>query len=157
MYTHTYSVLYSDGVAGGTTAKKPWQNGRECQTESCSTSCECCDTYQKWKSPHSQQAKFLQALADEPKFYQVLPSEEVVIEVDGQQVRYTGTIRALPASPMGACTGIAEQTGSHPFTCDACDALVHGQSSPLNRRLKKLKHPHLDQQRATKRGVSHKY
>ena len=162
MYTRTYSVLYPDGVAGGTTARKLWQNGRECQTESytdqaCSTSCECCDTYRKWKSTHIQQAKSLQALANEPRLYQMLPSEEVVIEVNGQQVRYTGTIQALPASPMGACTGIAKQTLSHPYTCDA---LVHGQSSPLNRRLcrnDKLKHPRSDQQRATKRGVSHKY
>ena len=90
----------------------------------------------------------------------MLPSEEVVIEVDGQQVKYNGTIRALPASPMGACTRIAKRTGAHPFTCDACDALVRGQSSTLNRRLyrnKKLKNPRSDQQRATKRGVSHKY
>ena len=68
-----------------------------------------------------------------------------------------GTIRALPASPMGACTGFAKPTGSHAFTCDACDALVHGQSSPLNRRLfctDKLKQPRSDQERATKRLIT---
>ena len=75
----------------------------------------------------------LQALADEPRFYQIIPTKAVVIEVNGEQVRYTGTIQALPASPLGACMGFAKSTGPHPFTCDACDALVHGQSSPLNR------------------------
>ena len=150
MYTHKHSVLYSDGVAGGTTA-----NGRECQKASYtdqvySTSCKCCDTYRMWKSTHIQQAKFLQSLADAPSLYQILPGEEVVIEVDGQ-VRYTGTLRALPASP-GACTGFAKPTGSHAFTCDACDALVHGQSSPLNRRLYRTDNTHAQIKNVRQKG-----
>ena len=168
MYNRKYSILHLDGVAGGTTSKKLWENGRKSQIEytdtntnqTFQTTCDCCDTYLKWKTNHATLLKSLQALANQPQRYQILPDEEVVIEVNGKLAKYTGTIRALPDSPMGACSGIAKQTGPHPFTCDSCDALVHGQSSPLNRKLlrnEKLKHPRSDRYRATKYGVNHKY
>ena len=47
-----------------------------------------------------------------------------------------------------------------PYTCDTCDALVHGQTSVLNRRLlrdNQLKHPRSQEERATQSGVNHKY
>ena len=37
-----------------------------------------------------------------------------------------GTIRALSAAPLGQCTRVAKRDGPHPYTCNACDALVHG-------------------------------
>ena len=113
-----------------------------------------------WKSNHTKLARCIQEQADQPLLYQILPSEQVSIEVDGKKINYTGTIRALPASPKGACMGTAITSGPHPFTCQACDALIHGKSSPLNRRLQRndtLKNPCSVQSRATKRGVNHKY
>ena len=71
-----------------------------------------------------------------------------------------GTIRALSAAPLGQCTRVAKRDGPHPYTCNACDALVHGQTSVLNRRLireKKLRHPRTQEHRATQSGVNHKY
>ena len=124
------------------------------------TCCKCCDTYLMWKSNHTKLARCIQEQADQPLLYQILPSEQVSIEVDGEKINYTGTIRALPASPKGACMGTALTSGPHPFTCEACDALIHGKSSPLNRRLQRndtLKNPRSVQSRATKWGVNHKY
>ena len=62
-------------------------------------------------------------------FYEVSIHEEVVVTVNGAELRYNGTIRALSGAPRGACTGTAFTTGEHPFTCDACDALGHGSTN----------------------------
>ena len=37
-----------------------------------------------------------------------------------------GTIRALSGAPLGPYTKVAKVDGPHPYTCDACNALVHG-------------------------------
>ena len=68
-----------------------------------------------------------------------------------------GTIRALSGAPIGPCTKLAKPDGPHPY---ACDALVHGQTAVLNRKLlrdNQLKHPRLQEQRAIQSGVNHKY
>ena len=74
---------------------------------------------------------------------------------------YTGTIRALSSGPLGACQGIiASSCGCHPYTCEAGQALVHGKSSSLNRKLfrsKELKHPRSSDQHAVISGVNHKF
>jgi len=61
---------------------------------------------------------------------------------------------------MGACKGVAIKSGPHPYICDACEALQHGKNSQLLHkfgRASKLKHPRTMQNRATQRGVNHKY
>ena len=73
---------------------------------------------------------------------------------------FKGTIRASVAAPQGPCCGITSNTGHHPYTCAACDALTHGKTSSLNRivnRAPTLKHPRSDALRATKPGVTHKF
>lgn len=53
----------------------------------------------------------------------------------GEVLKFSGTIRALPKSQLGACTKIASSTGAHPNVCDACHGLVTGKTSVLRRRL----------------------
>ena len=104
----------------------------------------------------SSRRKSLQELADQPRYYALLPNEK--ISVDGKEM--IGTIRALFGAPLGPCTKLAKADGPHPYTCDACDALIHGQTSVLNRRLlrdNQLKHPRSQEQRAIQSGVNHKY
>ena len=118
--------------------------------------CECCQTYVDWKQVHPILAKSLQELADQPRYYALLPNEKV--SVDGKEM--VGTIRALSAAPFGPCSRVAKTYGPHPYTCDACNALVHGQTSVLNRRIlrdKQLKHPRSQEQQAIQSGVNHKY
>lgn len=43
-----------------------------------------------------------------------------------------GTIIAPSGAPLGPHTRIAKSDGLHPFTCDAYNALVQGQTSVLN-------------------------
>jgi len=98
----------------------------------------------------------LQEEANQSVYYKVFPSEEVNIN----EQTYTGTIRALSGGPLGACQGIASSCGCHPNICVTCDALVHGKSSTLNRKLhrsKLLKHPRSEEQRALFSGVNHKF
>ena len=102
----------------------------------------------------------LSKIADRPLYYKSFPEESVKILEGGHEVEYRGTIRALHGAPLGACTRVASSAGVHPFTCTSCNALVHGKSSPLNRKVcrdKTLKTPRSHEQRATKLGVSHKY
>ena len=68
-----------------------------------------------------------------------------------------GTIRACSAAPKGPCTYTASKYGRHPYTCEACDALTHGQTSPLNNRACTLKYPRSNETRATKPGMKHKF
>ena len=80
--------------------------------------------------------------------------------VDGIKCTYTGTIRAFTAAPKGLCRGVASNLGLHSYTCTACDALIHGKTSPLNRivsRAPSLKHPRSDLMRVTKPRVVHKF
>ena len=91
-------------------------------------------TYKEWKHQHPLMARKLQSLADQPLYYVCCPEEVVNVPDDsGTLTQYTGTIRALRGAPMGECTGGAMVTGTHPYICDPCDALVHGKSSPLLR------------------------
>jgi len=86
----------------------------------------------------------LQEAANQSVYYKVIP----LVEVTTKDQRYTGTIRALCGGPLGACQGMASSCGCHPYTCVACDALVPGKSSTLNRKLhhsKLLKHPHSEE------------
>ena len=79
-------------------------------------------------------ARKLQSLADQPLYYVCCPEEVVNVPDDsGRLTQYMGTIRALHGAPMGECTGSAMVTGTHPYICDPCDALVHGKNSPLLR------------------------
>ena len=73
---------------------------------------------------------------------------------------YETTIRAMHLAPEGACKGVALKSGPHPYICDACESLQHGKSSQLLHKLgraSKLKHPRTEQDRATHRGVNHRY
>ena len=54
------------------------------------TVCDCCDIYLRWKPNHATSLKSLQALANQSQHYQILPDEEVVIEVNGKLAKYTG-------------------------------------------------------------------
>jgi len=98
----------------------------------------------------------LQEAENQSVYYKVFPSEQVIIN----DQTYTGTIRALSDGPLGAYHGIASSSGCHPYTCVACDALVHGKSSTLNRKLhrsKLLNHPRSEEQRVVCSGVNHKF
>ena len=93
-------------------------------------------------------------------YYKCFPDEHVRVSVNGSTVEFRGTIRALGGAPLGACQNLAKTGGVHPYICIACNALMHGKSSPLNRKLirsKTLKNPRNDDKRGTKVGVSHKY
>lgn len=109
-----------------------------------------------WKKKHPKLAKHLQELADQPRYYALLPNEKVC--VSGREMQ--GTIRALYAAPLGPCNKEAINNGPHPYTCSACNALVVGQTSVLNRRLHRdnqLKHPRMYEKRAMQPGVNHKF
>lgn len=125
-------------------------------SEDFQTVCECCQTFVEWKQAHPILAKSLQELADQPRYYALLPNEKICVE--GKEM--VGTIRALSGAPLCPCSKVAKTDGPHPYTCDACNALVQGQTSVLDRRLlrdKQLKHPCSQQQRAIQSGVNHKY
>ena len=85
----------------------------------------------EWKAKHPNLAATLQQDADQPTLYCVSPHERVYVVINGESVEYNGTIRALAGAPSGACTGKASPCGSHPYTCDNCNALIHGKSSVL--------------------------
>ena len=155
-------MLYDDGNAGATTAKKLWVESRKTgeivstpDGKEVHTTCSCCNEYAKWKKTHYIASKALQLIADIPCYYKVCAEQ---INVDSQY--YHGTIRALHLSPKGACKGIASKSGPHPYTCVACEALQHGKNSQLLHKLmraSKLKHPRSEQSRASQCGISHKY
>ena len=165
MYSRRYTVLHNDRCGGCTSITKLWEEGRQHNLtfytssnneDDFQTVCDCCQTFMVWKKTHPSLAKSLQQLADQSRYYALLPDEKVC--VDGKEI--TGTIRALSAVPLGACKKIAKLDGPHPYTCDACNALVHGQTSILNRKLlrdKELKHPRSQEERAIQSGVNHKY
>ena len=171
LYDQKYAVLHNDIVAGGTSAKKLWEDGRKNISISYTppnasehgelvTTCSCCDTFTQWKNNHPGLAKQLQKIADQPVYYQLLPNELISFSIGDQKFNYKGTIRALSQAPLGECMKIAKNTGAHPFTCDACYALAHGKTSVLNRRLQRnsvLKHPRSEDERALKSGVNHKF
>ena len=162
MYSRKYTVLHNDRCGGCTTIKKLWEDGRQEDLKYCplsgtteyfQTTCECCKTLKEWKVAHPNLAKSLLEIANQPLYYSLLPNEKIC--VCGQEM--IGTIRALSDAPLGPCTKLAKPDGSHPYTCDA---LVHGQTSVLNRRLlrdNQLKHPHSQEERAIQSGVNHKY
>lgn len=146
LYDRRFEGLYSDRLAGTTTAKKLWEDGRKVgDLDSYETAngselqiqCNCCSSYSVWKKTHPESAVDLQRVADTPCYYQVC-DEEVEVFVDGQRHAYWRTIRALSQAQKGACTGIACSVGQHPYTCEACDALQHGKSSQLLRRLNRV-------------------
>ena len=102
-------------------------------------------------------AKSLQKEADNTLYYQAFPYQEVSVVVNGMVCNMKGTIQACSAAPKGPCTYTASKYG---YTCEACDALTHGQTSPLNRtnnRACTLKYPRSNETRATKPGVKHKF
>ena len=150
--------MYSDGTQGCTTAKKIWESGRETEEKKCA--CNCCSSYLQWKKGHPELAKEIEKLALVPQYYKSYPQEQICIPLEDKTVRYVGTIRALSGAPLGACTGIASSRGGHAYICNACYALVKGKTSNLRRKLLRddmLKNPRSLKNRATKRGVSHKY
>ena len=109
---------------------------------------------------HPSEAKLLQEEADNTLYYQVYPNQAVTVTLNGMVCNMKGTIRACAAAPKGPCTNSASNRGSHPYTCNACDTLTHGKSSPLNRiinRASTLKYPRSYEARATKPGVTHKF
>ena len=149
LYDRRFADLHSDGSAGTTTAKKLWEDGRKVgELDSYDTpngselriSCDCCSSYSSWKKTHPNSAVELQRIADSPCYYEVC-DEEVEVFVDGQRQVFWCTIRALSQAQKGACTGIACTEGKHPYTCEACDALQHGKSSQLLRRLNRVSKP----------------
>lgn len=164
LFDRKFEILYSDGNAGATTAQKLWTDHRQKESEEiiCSSgdqkvavSCDCCTKYTEWKEKHQDASRVLQSIADMPCYYRV--SNET-IKID--KTSYETTIRAMHLAPLGACKGVALKSGPHPYICDACEALQHGKNNQLLHKLgraSKLKHPRTEQNRATKRGVSHKY
>ena len=170
LYDRKYAVLHNDIVAGGTHAKKLWEDGRKSNISYAPvnasdhrefvTTCTCCATFIEWKKNHPVLAKQLQLIADQPVYYQLFPNEAISFSIGDQRINYKGTIRALSGAPLGECTKAAKDSGAHPYTCDACNALAHGKSSVLNRRLQRnnvLKHPRSEDERALKSGVNHKF
>ena len=157
VYQRKYSIIHEDRNLGATTAKKVWnKNSDECHIAQCS----CCTFYMEWKSKHPAEAKSLQEEADNTLYYQVFPNQEVSVVVNGMVCNMKGTIRACSAAPKGPCTYTASKYERHPYTCEACDALTHGQTSPLNRIINRactLKYPRSNETRATKPGVKHKF
>ena len=167
LYDRKYAELHLDRNAGTQSTKKLWEQGRkddtpfkDSQDRSFTTQCSCCSTYQQWVASHSELRRELLALSQRTQYYDTLPNEMVTITQGGSEISYLGTIRASRLGPCGPCTGIASDRGDHPYTCDSCDALIHGKTSTLNRKLhraNKLKHPRNDATRATKPGVTHKF
>lgn len=137
LYNRKYEVLYGDGNAGATTPKSLWvqsRKERKClespEHGQILTECSCCTTYSEWKRVHKVAAEALQQIADIPCYYKVC-DEQVTI---GNEV-FQGTIRALHAAPKGVCMGVALESGSHPYVCEACEALQHGKNSQLLHKL----------------------
>lgn len=167
LYDRKYAILYHDRNAGATSTIKLWKKGRQevftytdSHGNSCNTACNCCATFAEWKCRHPHMYSDLKKIADEPLYYQAFPEDHVKVTLNGNEIELKGTIRALHGAPLGACNKLAKTVGSHPFTCTACNALVHGKSSPLNRKLCRngtSKNPRSDEKRATKVGVCHKY
>ena len=169
LFDHKFATLHHDRNCGITSADKLWRESRdtgktypeEHAASEFTTCCTCCKSYREWKLKHPALAKRLQTLADTPIHYVCCPDEIVQVPSGaGECTQYTGTIRALGGAPKGACTGKAVATGDHPYICDACNALVHGKSSPLLRKLHRsclLTHPRTKELRATKVGVTHKF
>lgn len=161
VYSRKYASLHDDRTGGTTNLTKLWDDGRENATTYTNSSGEefnvMCTSLQQWKQLHPGE---LQKFADMPLYYQVYPKETVKVTISGNEVTYVGTIRAMHGATKGACTGKASATGPQPYTCVACDALVHGKTSSLNRKLCRsmsLKHPRFSTDRAIKVGVTHKY
>ena len=159
LFDRKFEQLYSDCTAGATSCKSLWLKSQEVACDGCgetvSFTCQCCTEYKQWQKMHPEAAKKLQQEADKPCYYRVC-DEKVHVSTDV----YQGTIRALHAAPKGPCTGKALTTGDHPYTCDACEALQHGQNSQLLHKLwraSKLKHPRTETNRASQHGVNHKY
>ena len=162
LYHRKYEMLHNDGNVGGTSAKKLWADNRMLKRyvthssgEEVNVMCKCCTTYTEWKKRHQDALKVLQCIADMPCHYKIC-NETVTIDAK----TYESTIRAMYLAPMGACKGVAIKSGPHPYICDACEALQHGKNSKLLHkfgRASKLKHPRTMQNRATQRGVNHKY
>jgi hypothetical protein len=102
---------------------------------------------EEWKIKHPEAHSELKKKADEPTYYKCFPDEHVIVPVNGCDVEFKGTIRALSGAPLGVCQNLAKTAGPHPYICIACNALLYGKSSPLNRRLsrnKTLKNPRSD-------------
>ena len=162
LYHRKYEILHNDGNVGGTSAKKLWADNQMLKGyvthsggEEVNVICKCCTTYIEWKKKHQDASKVLQRIADVPCHYRVC-NETVTIGV----TTYECTIRAMYLAPMGACKGVAKKSGPHPYICDACEALQHGKNSQLLHkfgRAFKLKHPRTMENRATQRGVNHRY
>lgn len=169
IYDRKYAELHSDRTCGATTTKALWEKGPKC---------DCCSSYKQWKNCHPDLASTLQVcyktwqffqnnnnnvqqvLADKPLYYEALPSEEVTVSIGGKDTTYIGTIRALRGGPLGACQKKASSGGAHPYVCQACDALIHGKTSNINRKLnrsKQLIYPRGNEKRAVKSGVNHKF
>ena len=129
VYDRQFAPLYEDRNSGATTAKKLWIEPKS------EFECQCCHSYLEWKEKRPTLATALQQVADQPTVYSIIPCERVRVVVDGKTVEYIGTIRALAGAPNGACTGEASTGGHHKFTCDNCNALVHGKSSALLHKL----------------------
>ena len=160
VYQRKYSIIHEDRNLGATTAKKVWSEKHKNSDECHIAQCSCCTFYMEWKSKHPAEAKSLQEEADNTLYYQVFPYQEVSVVVNGMVCNMKGTIRACSAAPKGPCTYTASKYGRHPYTCEACDALTHGQTSPLNRIINRactLKYPRSNETRATKPGVKHKF
>ena len=91
----SFTRFHDDRSFGGTQAKSLWEKGcnksltfQDKSGQNFVTNCQCCTIYQVWKSKHPQLAKELQAIADNPTYYQVLPTENVTVIVGGQEVEY---------------------------------------------------------------------
>lgn len=157
VFDRKFAQFYNDLTAGTTNTLKLWKE----RSPNSSYYCECCSTFQKWKLTHPQEYSKLAKHANTSIYYQSCPEEKVSVTLDGSnKVDFTGTIRALHGAPLGACTGFASTAGPHPYTCDACNSLVHGKTSSLNRKYIRslgLKNSRFDDKRATKVGVSHKF
>ena len=158
-----YEIVYGDKTAGATTSLTLWKKSRATgdelihhSGEKIVTVCHCCTEYKQWKEVHRDAARKLQSLADTPCYYRMCTDEQVNVGA----CKYVGTIRALHLAPEGGCKGIASTVGDHPYTCTACEALQHGENSPLLHKLQrapKLKHPRTGKNRACFRGVVHKH
>ena len=98
------------------------------------TTCTCCAIFTEWKKNHPVLAKQLQLIADQPVYYQLFPNEAISFSIGDQRINYKGTVRALSGAPLGECMHMktAKDSGTHPYTCDACNAIAHGKSSVLN-------------------------
>ena len=162
LYDPVFKPVHDDGVSGATTAKKIWTDVKQKKAESPFSlavdinliKCSCCSDYRTWKEMHCDGAKQLQAIADKPYYYKVCDEK---VTVNG--IEYNKTIRALPGATKGECMKKASETGDHPFVCDACDSLRHGQTSQLLRRVQRsqnLKYQRGDQ-RVGKSGFNNKF